>query len=141
MKKNRLYGVALFSLVITLSLVFLFFQKQSEPSLDSFNAGDIDHIDVIHGGKPIGALSMEDQELLVTYFQQLELGEPVSNYRDYDGVMGRMFLLHMKNGDTINVAASSPFLIVDDVGYPCDYDICHAISKIFWRNVDAIRSE
>lgn len=141
MKKKRLYGIALFPLVITLSLAFLFFQKQSEPSLDSFNAGDIDHIDVIHGGKPIGALSTEDQELLMTYLQELELGKPDPNYWDYDGIIGQMFLLHMTNGDTINVAASSPFLIVDDVGYPCDYDICHAISRIFWRNVDAIRGE
>lgn len=77
----------------------------------------------------------------MVYLQQLELGDPVSNYLDYDGVTGRMFLLHMKNGDAINVAASSPLCIVDDIGYYCNYDVCHAISDIYWRYTDIIRAE
>lgn len=133
MKSRRLLGIAIFPLAIAIALTFWGHQEQRRPSFDGLRTKDIEHIDVIYGGQPAYTLSLEDQELLVAYLQQLELGEPVSNYLDYDGVTGRMFLLHMKSGNTINVAASSPLFIVDDIGYYCNYDVCHAISDIYWR--------
>lgn len=142
MKRTKLFGIALVPLAIALALVlFGSGNKQQKPSFADLRAEDIEHIDVLYGGQPVYIVSAEDQELLVTYLQQVELGEPVSNYLDYDGVKGRMFLLHMKSGDTVYVAGSSPLFIVDDVGYYGDYDACHAVSKLYWRYVDTIHAE
>lgn len=143
MKSQRLLGIAIFPLAIALALAFWGHREQGGPSFSDLRAEDIEHIDAIWGDQPYYyALSEEDQELLVGYLQQVELGERVSNFLDYDGVNGEQFALRMESGETIIVSASSPLVVVDYIGYRCDnYDVCHAISDIYWRYQEIIRAE
>ena len=143
MKRTRLFGIAILPLAFVLALAFWGQREQSEPSFSDLRAEDIEHIDAIWGDQPYYyALSEEDQELLVGYLQQLELGERVSNFLDYDGVNGEQFALRMESGETIIVSASSPLVVVDYIGYRCDnYDVCHVISDIYWRYADMIRAQ
>lgn len=142
-KRLRLWGIALFLLLLALALALFCLREQSRPSFDDLRTEDVDHIAVIYGDeeRPARDLSEEDQELLVSYLQQVELGRKVPNYMDYDGTVAWMFSLYMKNGDVINIGASSPRLIVDNMGYQSDYELCHAISDIYWRYMDMIRAE
>ena len=63
-------------------------------------------------------------------------GEGSLSYLDYSGFLARMFCLELKNGETIDFAASAPFYIFDLQGYRADYMSCDSISKLYWQLLD-----
>ena len=55
------------------------------------------------------------------------------DYLDYDGGFPLMFRIIYKDGTQMEFGASSPFYIIDSVGYKSEYAPCDAISSLYWE--------
>jgi hypothetical protein len=71
---------------------------------------DVLSIEVVFGAYPNYPLTKRDQIKLVDYMRQIEVSRTKEDYREYTGLISKMFVLHMNEDSDITISASPPFL-------------------------------
>ncbi len=92
---------------------------------------DVLSVEVTFGAYPNYPLTKRDQIKLVDYMRQIEVSRTKEDYREYTGLISKMFVLHMNEDSDITISASPPFFILDEKGYMCSCDALFAICGIY----------
>lgn len=142
MKKKPLIILVTVILVLALVATVLFLLNRSKAPFADLRLEDVAYVEETFGGYPPYPLTGEDQARLVEYLRQVKVTKSKHDWKEYDGAIGQMFVLHMADGRETVVSACSPLFIVDGITYQCgDYDLCQAIQQIYNSYVETIRSE
>lgn len=129
------------SFLIFCALVGMFSVEKTKMLFSDIESEDVLSISAIFGTYPEYALYENDQEKLLSYLQQVEVGEIVSDDVEYVGVIEKMFVLHMVDGTNISISASNPLFIVDGTRYKSTSGMCKDISDMYDSYINRIRAE
>lgn len=143
--RKKIYIVTALLICSALLIIIVNYMNGNQNGRVPFNDLDPEEIVSIkaHYGSedkfPIYELSAEEVEILVQYLKDVVLYTK-ADYMQYGGSLSLMFTIEMVNGDKVQISASSPLFIIDQVGFESDPVQCNKIGDLYWDCVEKIRA-
>ena len=145
-KRNKYLFICFFLLLCTVPVIFLKLQTEipnlqaelSKTNIENLilSVSEIEEVYLISPSQDTQPCKLTEADVLElsSLLEKVELKSNGSqSYLDYDGVFPFMFHIIYKDGTQMEFGASSPFYIIDSVGYKSEYEPCDAISSLYWE--------
>lgn len=77
---------------------------------------------------PNEIVSIPEPEELTALLHDVVIYEEDNSYSEYDG-QSVIFTLEKTDGTTVEIMAYDPFVVIDGIGYKCEYEPCEALNR------------
>ncbi|WP_295214103.1 hypothetical protein [Ruminococcus sp.] len=77
---------------------------------------------------PDEMISITEPKELTALLHDVVIYEEDNSYSEYDG-QSVIFTLEKTDGTTVEIMAYDPFVVIDGIGYKCEYEPCEALNR------------
>lgn len=134
-KKSILVTIALIILIIAFFIINHY--KLDEKPFENLGVGEVKEItlNVTPSGKSMVITETNTIKKFTDILNNIEIYEKDDSWKKYFGGFNEI-TVSMVNGENIKIVEFNPFLIINDVGYKTNYDVCEKLDELINNIID-----
>ena len=136
MRKKLKSLVVIIGLVMLLAAAIIFNHLTGKKPFRHLRSSDIKSA-TVQLTPPDVIVEVEDINKLAELLQDIVIYKKDNSYTEYCG-QSVMFTIELNDGICTKITAYNPFVIIDGVGYKCEYGSCEALSVFGNRLLDEV---